>query len=42
MMPNEERKWLRRQSKDFSATGFDPQIEEWDKCINVVGVYVEK
>jgi hypothetical protein len=37
-------KWLRQQSKDFYAAGFDALIKRWDKCINVDGgyVYVEK
>jgi hypothetical protein len=35
-------KWLRQQSKDFYAAGFDAQIKQWDKCISVGGRYVEK
>jgi hypothetical protein len=35
-------KWLRQQSKDFYAEGFDALIKRWDKCINVGGGYVEK
>jgi hypothetical protein len=35
-------KWLRQQSKDFYATGFDALVKLWDECINVGGVYVEK
>jgi hypothetical protein len=35
-------KWLRRQSKDFYAAGFDALIKRRDKCINVRGGYVEK
>jgi hypothetical protein len=31
----EARKWLRQQSKDFYATGFDALVKRWDKCINV-------
>jgi hypothetical protein len=38
----EVRKWLRQQSKDFYAAGFDALVERWDKCINVGGGYVEK
>jgi hypothetical protein len=38
----EVRKWLRQQSKDFSAVGFDVLIKRWHKCINVGGGYVEK
>jgi hypothetical protein len=37
-----KRKWLRRQSKDFYAAGFDTLVKRWDKCINVGGGYVEK
>jgi hypothetical protein len=36
------RKWLRQQSKDFYAAGFDALVKRWDKCINVGGGYVEK
>jgi hypothetical protein len=36
------RKWLRQQSKDFNAAGFDSLLKRWDKCINVGGGYVEK
>jgi hypothetical protein len=35
-------KWLRQQSKDFYAAGFDAQVKQWDKYINVGGGYVEK
>jgi hypothetical protein len=35
-------KWLRQQSKDFYAAGFDALVEQWDKSINVSGGYVEK
>jgi hypothetical protein len=38
----EVRKWLRQQSKDFYAAGFDTLVKRWDKCINVGGGYVEK
>jgi hypothetical protein len=38
----EVRKWLRQQSTNFSAAGFDAQVKLWNKCINVVGGYVEK
>jgi hypothetical protein len=34
--------WLRQQSKDFYAAGFDAMIKRWDKCINVGGGYVKK
>jgi hypothetical protein len=35
-------KWLRQQSKDFYAAGFDALVKPWDECINVGGGYVEK
>jgi hypothetical protein len=35
-------KWLRQQSKDFYASGFDVLVQRWDKCIHVAGGYVEK
>jgi hypothetical protein len=35
-------KWLRQQSKDLYAAGFDALVKRWDKCINVGGGYVEK
>jgi hypothetical protein len=35
-------KWLRQQSKDFYAAGFDALVKRWDKCINVGGGDVEK
>jgi hypothetical protein len=38
----ELRKWLRQQSKDFYAAGFDALVKRWDKCIKVGGGYVEK
>jgi hypothetical protein len=38
----EVRKWLRQQSKDFCAAGFDALVKRWDKCISVGGGYVEK
>jgi hypothetical protein len=31
----EVRKWLRQQSKDFYAAGFDVLVKRWDKYINV-------
>jgi cation transport regulator ChaB len=42
MMPEQVRKWLRQQSKDFYAAVFDALIKQWDKCISVGGEYVEK
>jgi hypothetical protein len=38
----EVRKWLRQQSKDISAAGFEALLERWDKSIIVDGGYVEK
>jgi hypothetical protein len=38
----EVRKWLRQQSKDFYAEGFDALVKRWNKCIKVGGGYVEK
>jgi hypothetical protein len=35
-------KWLRQQSKDFSAAGFDTLVKWQDKCISVGGGYVKK
>jgi hypothetical protein len=37
----EVRKWVRQQSKDFYAAGFDVVVKRWDKCINVGGGYIE-
>jgi hypothetical protein len=42
MMPEQVRKWLRQQSKDFCAAGFDALVKRWGKCIYVGGGYVEK
>jgi hypothetical protein len=28
----EVRKWLRQQSKDLCAVGFDALVKRWDKC----------
>jgi hypothetical protein len=38
----EVRKWLRQQSKDLYATGFDALVKLRDTCINIGGRYVEK
>jgi hypothetical protein len=35
-------KWLRDQPKEFYAKGIYKLAERWDKCISVVGDYVEK
>jgi hypothetical protein len=37
MMPDQVRKWLRQQSKDFYAAGFDALAKRWNKCMNVDG-----
>jgi hypothetical protein len=42
MMPDQALKWLRQQSKDFYGVGFNALVKQWDKCINVGRVYVEK
>jgi histone-lysine N-methyltransferase SETMAR len=36
------RKWLRQQSKDFYAAGFDALPKRWNKCISIGGGCVEK
>jgi hypothetical protein len=33
-------KWLRQQSKDFSAVGFGAPVKRWDKFINFGGGYI--
>jgi hypothetical protein len=38
----EEWEWLRQQSKDFYAVGFNALVKRWDECINVSGGYVDK
>jgi hypothetical protein len=40
-------KWRRgsgwdNSQRDFFAVGFDALVKQWDECINVGGVYVEK
>jgi hypothetical protein len=42
MTPDQVRKWLRQQSKDFYAVGFDALAKRWDKRISVGTGYVEK
>jgi hypothetical protein len=42
MMPDQVRKWLRQQSKNFYAAGLDALVKRCDKCDNVGGGYVEK
>jgi hypothetical protein len=36
------RKWLRMQQPDFYSDGIFKFVPSWDKCINVLGDYVEK
>jgi hypothetical protein len=38
----EVQKWLRQQSKDFYAVGFDALVQRWDKCLDIGGGYVKK
>jgi hypothetical protein len=38
----EVRKWLRHQSKNLYAAGFDALVKQWDKYISVGGGYVGK
>jgi hypothetical protein len=42
VMPDRERKWLRQQSVDFYAAGFDALVKRWNKCITVGWQYIEK
>jgi hypothetical protein len=35
-------KWLRQQWKYLYPVDFDALVKQWDKCINVGVVYVEK
>jgi hypothetical protein len=41
-LETEVQKWLKQQSKYFSAAFFDALIKHWNKCISVDGGYVEK
>jgi hypothetical protein len=41
MMPDHVRKWLRQQSNDAYASGFDALVKRRDKGINVGGGDVE-
>jgi histone-lysine N-methyltransferase SETMAR len=38
----EVQKWLRQQSKDFCAAGFNALVKRWEKCRKVSGGYIEK
>jgi hypothetical protein len=42
MMPDQVRRWLRKQSKDLYSAGFNALVKRWDKCNSVSGGYVEK
>jgi cation transport regulator ChaB len=33
----EVQKWLRQQSRDFYAAGFNSLVKQWDKRVNVGG-----
>jgi hypothetical protein len=35
-------KWLRRQSKDFYAAGFEAVVKRSDRCISADGGHVEE
>jgi hypothetical protein len=41
MMPGQVQKWLRQQSKDFSAVDFNALVKRWGKCVSVDGGYIE-
>ena len=34
--------WLRHQSKDFYAEGIRKLVHKWEKCVTLLGDYVEK
>jgi hypothetical protein len=36
-----KRKWLKQESKEFCAAGFDALVKQWNKRTSVGG-YVEK
>jgi hypothetical protein len=42
MMPNQVWKWLRQESKELYAAGFDALVKRWDKHMNVCGYVKEK
>jgi hypothetical protein len=42
MMPDQLRKWLRQQSKDFYAADSEALVKRWDNYFSVGGGYVEK
>jgi hypothetical protein len=42
MTSDQMRKWLRQQSNDLYAAGFDVLVKRWDKCVSVGGGYVRK
>jgi hypothetical protein len=42
VVENEVLKWMRQQSKDLYAAGFDALVKWWDKCMSVGGGYVKK
>jgi hypothetical protein len=42
MMTDQVRLWMRHQSKDFHAAGFNALVKRWDKCMSVGEEDVEK
>ena len=36
------RQWLGQQPASFFASGSQKLVDRWDKCLNKLGVYVEK
>jgi hypothetical protein len=42
MMPDQARKWVKQQSKDFCSADLNTLVKGYDKCMNVGGGYIEK
>ena len=36
------RQWLGQQPASFFASGIQKLVDRWDKCLNELGLYVEK
>ena len=34
--------WIKQQPSSFFAAGIEKRVPRWDKCLNVLGGYVEK
>ena len=34
--------WIEQQQSSFFAAGIEKLVPRWDKCLNVLGGYVEK